>query len=285
MKKTIKLISFGEILFDIVGGKTLLGGAPLNFASHFTNLGGESFMLSAVGEDILGEAALAHLDARNISASLITRSKKETGKCLVTLDENAIPSYNILKNVAYDEIKANTDKIKDISADVLYFGTLSQRSENNRATLKDILEKITFSEVFCDLNIRKDCSSEESVLFCLVHATILKYSDDSLEEETLKAALGTERENIPKEIAKRFPNIKIILRTLGEKGSEIYDIQSGNRIELKAVENPTPVSTVGAGDSYAAAFLFHFLSGDSLYKAGTEAAKLASYVVGIEGAI
>ncbi len=283
MKK--KLISFGEILFDIIAGKAKIGGAPLNFASHFTNLGGESFMLSAVGEDILGEAALAHLDARNISASLITRSKKETGKCLVTLDENAIPSYNILKNVAYDEIRANTDKIKDISADVLYFGTLSQRSENNRATLKDILEKITFSEVFCDLNIRKDCSSEESVLFCLGHATILKFSDDALEEETLKAALGTEKENIPKEIAKRFPNIKIILRTLGEKGSEIYDIQSGNRIEIKAVENPNPVSTVGAGDSYAAAFLFRFLSGDSLFKAGTEAAKLASYVVGIEGAI
>ncbi len=283
MKK--KLISFGEILFDIIDGKAILGGAPLNFASHASSLGCECYMLSAVGDDILGEAALAHMLNRDIDCGLISRSKKETGKCTVSLDADGTPSYNLLSDVAYDDIKASIEELRAIRADVFYFGTLAARGEQNRLLLREILANVHFEEIFCDINIRMGCFSHETVLLCLAHATVLKFSDDLLEESALRDALEICDGSIAETINKRFPNIKIILHTLGEKGSEIFDCRSGERFVIPAVENPNPVSTVGAGDSYGAAFLCHYLTGTSLPEAGEEAAKLAARVVGLPGAI
>ena len=50
--------AFGEILWDIFGDTRSIGGAPFNFAAHFASLGGAAALISAVGEDLLGDEAL-----------------------------------------------------------------------------------------------------------------------------------------------------------------------------------------------------------------------------------
>ena len=57
----MKLLSFGEILWDIYPNEKYIGGAPLNFAAHFAKQGGKSYMLSSVGDDDLGKLALNSL--------------------------------------------------------------------------------------------------------------------------------------------------------------------------------------------------------------------------------
>jgi len=47
----MKILSFGEVLWDIIGEEAHLGGAPLNFAAHSVLCGGQSSMLSRLGID------------------------------------------------------------------------------------------------------------------------------------------------------------------------------------------------------------------------------------------
>ncbi len=54
----MRILSVGEILWDVIGQTEHLGGAPLNFAAHAQKLGHEVFLLSAVGDDKRGLRAL-----------------------------------------------------------------------------------------------------------------------------------------------------------------------------------------------------------------------------------
>ena len=54
----MRIVSIGEVLWDVIGGSEYLGGAPLNFAAHAHKLGHEVYLLSAVGEDERGKRAL-----------------------------------------------------------------------------------------------------------------------------------------------------------------------------------------------------------------------------------
>src|SRR5664279_4029784 len=54
----VRIVSIGEILWDVIGENEYLGGAPLNFAAHSQKLGHEVFPLSGVGADARGRKAL-----------------------------------------------------------------------------------------------------------------------------------------------------------------------------------------------------------------------------------
>ena len=104
----MRLLSFGEVLWDVYPDKRFIGGAPMNFAAHFVKHGGDASMISALGNDELGDAALECLHALGLDTSFVSYPNgKETGKCLVTLDERQIPSYNLLTDVAYDYISCD----------------------------------------------------------------------------------------------------------------------------------------------------------------------------------
>ena len=50
----MKVLAFGEILWDVINGVEHLGGAPFNFAAHMAQCGHETFMVSRLGMDELG---------------------------------------------------------------------------------------------------------------------------------------------------------------------------------------------------------------------------------------
>ena len=56
-----RVVSFGEILFDVIEGVPCLGGAPLNLAVHLHRQGAETTLISAVGADPLGRSALKQI--------------------------------------------------------------------------------------------------------------------------------------------------------------------------------------------------------------------------------
>ena len=101
----MKILSFGEIIWDVYPHKSHIGGAPLNFAAHASKQGAESYLISAVGDDTLGEAALSELDKFRINREYVSvKSGKTTGKCTVLLDVNGTPSFSLDNKSAYDEI-------------------------------------------------------------------------------------------------------------------------------------------------------------------------------------
>lgn len=269
----MKLLSFGEILWDVYPDRKYIGGAPLNFAAHFSRHSGDAYMLSALGDDELGRDALNVLRNWGISVNYVSKSEHPTGRCLVTLDENSLPAYSLVENVAWDNITAEN---LDEEFDVLYFGTLALRDVKNIKTLKKVLKK-EYREIFCDVNLRPPFYSKESVNFVFENATIVKISDEELPK--VLAFVGIDEDDCGKvcfEIERKFPNIKIVIITLGQKGAVAYDGSKMFRVPAIPCE---VVSTVGAGDSFSASFLWKYMSGETVEESLIHASKIASFVV------
>lgn len=274
-----RIIAFGEILWDISEYSKDIGGAPFNFLSHTAKLGADSYLCSAIGEDDLGTETIKIIKDRNVKTDFLNASKLQTGVCNVTLNEDKSASYDLKRPVAYDEIKPDVKNIKNF--DVLYFGTLCQRSENNRKALDEILSNCNFKEIICDVNLRDGQYDKDSVLKCLNNATILKLND----EELMPVCEFANCESDVFALGQRYKNIKIILYTMGADGSKIFDIEKNEAIEIPPVYVDKVVSTVGAGDSYAAAFVYYYTERCSLKECGDKAALVSGDVITKHGAI
>lgn len=273
----MKVLSFGEIIWDVYPDEKHLGGAPLNFAAHFAKQGGEAYVLSALGDDELGNEALNKLSLWKVNAEYVSvLSGKDTGKCLVTLDKQGVPTYNIVRDSAYDYI--NCSSVSD-EFDALYFGTLALRNEYNRREISELIKSHSFKEIFVDVNLREPFISRESLMLCMENATVLKISDEELSAVS-KILYNTEYDykNIATEISKTFQNIKFIIITLGEKGSYAYDVHNKTSFSC-AAERVKVASTVGAGDSFSAVFLYKYMCGFDIDSCLKSASRISAYVV------
>lgn len=279
-----KILTFGEIIWDVYEDARHIGGAGLNFAAHAARCGAESYLLSAVGEDALGNAALDELAAFGVDASLVMRTGKQTGVCHVTLDGRGLPSYRVERDVAYDNIPLTDETVTHLrqkAFDALCFGTLVQRAPLSRASLRRLCEEVAFKEIVCDVNLREGCYDRDSILFCLTHATVLKVSDEEepiLREMGLYKCRDARPHTIAIAIAEKYKNVKTVLLTCGAKGCLCYSAETKTAFFKKA-EPVTVASTVGAGDSFSAAFVTARLSGHSAEDSTRFASLLSGFVV------
>lgn len=272
----MKILSFGEIIWDIFGEGKHLGGAPLNFAAHCSNMGLQTWLVSAVGDDELGKIALTEIKKFGINEEYISKvSGKSTGICTVSLDKRGVPAYEIADDVSYDYIEAPIFAEK---TDVIAFGTLALRREHNRAVLNEILMRNNFSEIFSDINIREPFCSKESIEFCLKNATLLKISDEELPRvNNIVFGGNLSLTQSVKSLSRSYEQIKVIIITKGSKGSCCYDCKSGQFYKTGA-KSIDVVSTVGAGDSFSAAFIAKYLMQDPYKKCLDFASKVSAAV-------
>ena len=274
----MKVLSFGEILWDIYPDKKHIGGAPFNFAAHLAKHGEEVYMMSCLGKDSLGEEALLSLGECGVLTDFVSRSDvKQTGKCIVTLDENAVPTYDLKQDVAYDYI--DCDNLNE-DFDVLYFGTLALRNKYNLDSLGKLLKKQNFKDIFVDINIRAPFYSYELVEFCMNNATILKVSSEELPivEDLLSIDRSVGYREFARIIKEKYANLKIIVITLGADGAYCFDCRHGDEYSCES-QKVKVASTVGAGDSFSAAFLCQFFRKKGIQFSLEYASKIAGYVV------
>lgn len=272
----MKALSFGEVLWDIFPDKKVIGGAPFNFAAHFVKNGGEAFLASSVGKDFIAQDTIKEIENKGVKTEYVGVSENETGKCVVTLDEDSIPSYNLLNDVAYDYI--NCEAISG-EFDLVYFATLALRSEYNFNSLSLLLNNASFKEVFVDLNIRKPFSSEKAVLLGVKNATILKISDEEL--DFVNNIVFGEKLSVNESLEKyinNYPNLKVIIITLGAKGAVAFERKSNKTFKIKG-KRVEAVSTVGAGDSFSATFAYNYLVTKDMYSSLETATRVSAFVV------
>ncbi len=271
----MKILSFGEILWDIFGDKREIGGAPFNFAAHCANLGAKSFLISAVGNDQNGSDALEIAKSKGINCDFIASTDFKTGCCNVSL-RDGIPFYDLERDVAYDHIPCPDIKT---DCDVLYMGTLAMRSPCSLNSFNSLAERVNAREVLFDVNFRGDFYSKELVFSLLGITTVLKISDEEI------GFFGSgSHEEICKNLAAQFPKLKYICLTLGKNGAMALDCKKG---ELLISDRPKskPISTVGAGDSFAAAFIVNLVGGATPLSSLNRAVSLSDYVVTQLGAV
>ncbi len=279
----MKVLAFGEILWDIIEGKSHLGGAPFNFAAHIVKCGGQAAILSSVGKDDLGKAAVQQAAKLGVDTSFISYAQNlPTGTVDVYL-ENGQPDYTIHEHVAFDEITLpEIEKITDLHFDVFYFGALAQRNAVSAASLRQILDQIPFKEIFFDINIRKQFYSKEIIDLALAHTTIFKINDQEVElVSELFFGEKLSMEQFAGKISSKYP-VKILVITAGEKGCFIY---AGGVLHIVPGIPVKVVDAVGAGDAFSAAFLTVYLSSGDVLRAATTANQVGAFVASNSGAI
>jgi fructokinase len=291
--KPIKALTFGEALFDIIKGSAHLGGAPLNLAAHLAKLGAKPAVITAVGRDELGEKLLSQAEAMGIDTSyILTDEKRPTGTVTVELQAEGIPVFTINKGVAWDAITPDEKEFKDLSReewDVFCFGTLAQRTEENRKTLERLFSEIKSKDFFYDVNLRTGNYKKEWILSSLKHTTILKLNE---EEATIVSCLlsgtpGTCKPLISckafcRLVTEKYPEISVVCISKGPRGAAVYHKGVYEEVGTTPVE---VADTVGAGDAFSAGFLYTCLSGYGVEKAASIACILGTYVASKPGAV
>lgn len=281
----MKVLSFGEIIWDVYPDKNCIGGAPLNFSAHVAKNGVESYLLSCVGNDKLGQQAKPYFAKFGVKDDFVYTCDKQTGVCKVTLDNNGVPSYTIVDDVAYDYIPFDK-KLCNQKFDLFCFGTLALRGENNKKTVEQILQTKNFDRVFCDLNLRAPYFDKQVIDFCLSNADIVKVSDNEA-DFVCRQVLGVEYTNacdFAKSLSQAYTNLKMVLFTCGDKGAYLYDAVQ-DKMYFEDAKKVRVVSTVGAGDCFGATFVSQWLKGCDLQQCMHIASEKSAYVVSKQDAI
>lgn len=278
----MKSIVYGEVLWDIYPEKSVIGGAPFNFSAHLSLLGDEVSFMTGVGRDSLGGDTLEYIRKYGIGDEFVALTDKPTGSCVVTLGENGIPRYSITPDAAYDNIELSgevIERLKNCGADLFYFNTLAQRSEVSRRTLKKLLSELEFENIMCDLNIRPGCYDADSIKLCLENATIVKVSCEEAHFLTETGAVKDSVSPLWESLREEYPNIKLLVYTMGADGSAVYDYVGGGAHFSGRPEDVNVASTVGAGDCYGAAFVHYYMAGLSIDEAIHLATQRSNIVV------
>ena len=259
----MRIVSVGEILWDVIGENEYLGGAPLNFAAHAQKLGHEVYPLSGVGDDKRGRKAIELLKARGMSTEFVQVLKdKPTGTAEVELDMEGKPTFRIVRPVAYDFVDLSDAEIKRISElrpDWIYLGTLYHMSAHSLASTKKLLKALPKSRRFYDVNLREGHWSLATIEELSSLATVTKLSDS--EAESLDASVdasegpGDSIESFCRRWCDRFGCATMCV-TFGERGCAI--LKNGKFTQTPGY-HVTVADTVGAGDAFSAAFV-HGLS-------------------------
>ncbi len=281
---TPKIVSIGEVLWDVFPDRKCFGGAPANFACHAAIQGAHIAVVSAVGADQHGRDAIEMMRRFDIDIRCVdTVRNAPTGTVSVNVDSAGKPSFIIHENSAWDYIKW-TSQVETLveATDAIYFGTLGQRSKLSRDTLSQSLEiaRTTNTLRLVDINLREPFYDREIIRQSLGFANLLKLSNDELPMVLSACGIASDT-SIEKQLCclRDQYSLDLIVMTCGEEGAILI---TPDAVISQHATPTTLKDTVGAGDSFAAAFLLGVLRGHSyeqvLGKACDVAAATCSHV-------
>jgi len=212
----------GEILIDIFQDYERIGGAPFNFAFHLKKLGFPVRFFTRVGNDKHGKRIIDMLEKNGFNqADVQVDSRHPTGTVRVDLDQQGIPNFDICVNVAYDHLDLNiADRLDAGVADMIYFGTLLQRTNSACRQVQRFLSRKTNGAThFCDINMRPPHVNADAVAGSLHHADLLKVNEAEL-ADIQRAFDGPAAENDVMSWLMETFTIGAVALTRGSRGSD-----------------------------------------------------------------
>ena len=275
------IVGIGEILWDMLPSGKALGGAPANFAYHATRLGEEGWAVSAIGPDALGREIMDIVAEKRLK-NVISLTDKPTGTVQVELDAKGVPTYTIMEGVAWDHIPF-TPEMEALArrADAVCFGSLVQRMASRESVLRFLRATRPETLKVFDINLRQHYYTREVLEESLKIADILKINDEEIRIVADMFDLGGDDVAVSRSLIDRY-GLRLVILTKGADGSEV--ITADDTLPQPAGEAEV-VDTVGAGDSFTAAFVVAYLRGDSLADAQRLASDTAAYVCSRKGAM
>lgn len=285
MKNDKIVVGMGEALWDILPEGKKIGGAPANFAYHVSQFGLPSCAVSAVGEDILGKEIIENLTSKGLNFSL-AEVPYPTGTVQVEIDQAGIPQYDIKENVAWDNIPFTVnlgELAKNTKA--FCFGSLAQRNIVSRTTINEFLDAMPVDDetlVVFDVNLRQGFYTKEILTNSMNRCNILKINDEEL--VTVSRMFGYPGIDLQDKcwILLGKYNLKMLILTCGINGSYVFTPGNVSFLPTPKVEVE---DTVGAGDSFTAAFIASILKGKTVNEAHHKAVETSAYVCTQKGAM
>lgn len=279
------VVGIGEALWDVLPEGKKLGGAPANFAYNVSQFGLESRVISAIGDDKLGDEILKSLDDKELKY-FIEKVPYPTGTVQVELDEAGVPCYDIKENVAWDNIPF-TSQLEALAKNTrsVCFGSLAQRNVVSRETINRFLDTMPDGDGQCkifDINLRQGFYSKEIICQSMKRCNILKINDEEL--VTVSRMFGYPGIDLQDKcwILLAKYNLKMLILTCGVNGSYVFTPGEVSFVETPKVK---VADTVGAGDSFTATFVAAILNGGSVHDAHKQAVAVSAYVCTQNGAM
>lgn len=271
--KHYDVVALGELLIDLTQngisaqGNPLLeanpGGAPCNVLALLQKLGHRTAFIGKVGRDGFGAQLENALKETGISTEgLCWDDSIHTTLAVVHTLPGGDRDFSFYRNPGADMRLTMEELDEDMirGCQLFHFGTLSMTDEPVRsATCKaiSIAEEAGVLRSF-DPNLRIPLWSsldeaKEQALYGMAHCDILKISDNEIQWLTGKEDFDAGVQWIKD----RFPNIKLILLSMGRDGSRAY---CGTvKAEASALTFVNAIETTGAGDTFFAGVLHHVL--------------------------
>ena len=262
MKK--KVVGLGEVLWDHLPERTCLGGAPANFAYITTLMGDQGIVASRVGEDSPGLEALRRMEELGLNIDYVQTDRKHpTGTVRVQLDENGLARFEIAHPVAWDSLERTTEwQLLAQMADAVCFGSLAQRSEESRATIRGFLGATSPSTVkVFDVNLRQSYYSQEVLSDSMKLADIVKLNDEELPKIMGLNGVPHKDDLSSAQWLIRTHDLKLVCITRGGRGSLL--VRSSDSSEHPGFQVHV-ADTVGSGDAFTAGLVHEYLQGASL---------------------
>jgi ribokinase len=241
------------------------GGKGANQALAAARLGAAVRMIGRTGTDAYAEVAVRNLRAAGVDLSLVTQAAAPTGIAMILVDdtgENQIvlhPGANA--GLDLDDIELGDIELGDIELGDIELGDADA--------------------VICQLEIpgravaRAARATRGRGLFCLNAAPALPVPPEALARADLIIVNETEHAALP-------PTNALVALTLGGSGAVL--IKDGEQLARATAPAVTAVDTVGAGDTFVAAFVVGLVEGRQPGDALQRACLAAALTVTGEGA-
>lgn len=279
------VVGMGEALWDVLPEGKKIGGAPANFAYHVSQFGLPSCVVSAIGDDALGKEIIENFTSKGLD-QLIAEVPYPTGTVQVEIDQTGIPLYDIKESVAWDNIPY-TEHLDALAkrTKAVCFGSLAQRNVVSRETINhflDTMPKDDDSLIVFDVNLRQGFYNKEILCKSMQNCNILKINEEEL--ITVSRMFGYPGIDLQDKcwILLGKYNLKMLILTCGINGSYVFT--PGN-VSFQPTPKVEVADTVGAGDSFTAAFIASILKGKSVTEAHTIAVKTSAFVCTQKGAM
>ena len=266
-----------EIYSKLGPGVEVSGGSAANTAVALSSMGGKGGFIGKVAEDQLGEVFTHDIRSTGVEFASVPMAINNipTSHCLVmvTPDAERTMCTSLGASTYITAVDINKDMIENSQVTYLE-GYLFDKPEAKeafkkiagvaRAAGKKIA--LTLSDPFCVERHRKDfldlIENEVDILFA--------------NEEEIKSLY--KKSEFPTEL----PKCKLAVITRSEKGSVIISEKETITVECEKVDRV--VDTTGAGDLYAAGFLYGYTQGKSLAECGRIGSIMAAEIIAHLGA-
>ncbi|MGI9119046.1 MAG: adenosine kinase [Acidimicrobiales bacterium] len=256
------------------------GGSAANTLAGLASLGGRGAFMGRVGDDRLGQVFAGDIRSAGVEfVSLVVSDGRPTGRCLVAVTPDAERTMSTLLGAAAELCPDDVDDEVVTSAAVTYLeGYLIDQPLAREAFAKAAAVAhgagrqvaVTLSDSFCVERFRTEflalVESTADLLFANQDELCLLYGTDDLDH-----ALADAERLCP-----------LVAVTRGAAGSTV--VARGRRHHIAAVPVAQVVDTTGAGDLYAAGFLYGLTRGWDPLTCGRLGAVAAAEVVSHMGA-